>query len=82
MSLAVHGAEVCFLSSGLLSTQDNPNFLFLINQLFFSPPLPVTPPSVQPVSPPMAVSTSLAADLEGLTLTDSALVPSVSWRRT
>ncbi|XP_023973181.1 AP-3 complex subunit beta-2 isoform X4 [Physeter macrocephalus] len=36
-----------------------------------------TPPSVQPVSPPMAVSTSLAADLEGLTLTDSPLVPSL-----
>lgn len=44
-----------------------------------SPPLPVTPPSVQPVSPPMVVSTSLAADLEGLTLTDTSLVPSVSW---
>ncbi|CAO2613999.1 AP-3 complex subunit beta-2 [Lemmus lemmus] len=41
-----------------------------------------TPPSIQPVSPPMVVSTSLAADLEGLTLTDSALVPSVSWGRT
>lgn len=27
----------------------------------------------------MVVSTSLAADLEGLTLTDSSLVPSVSW---
>lgn len=38
----------------------------------------VTPPSVQPVSPPTVVSTSLAADLEGLTLTDSPLVPSVS----
>ncbi|XP_032956192.1 AP-3 complex subunit beta-2 isoform X1 [Rhinolophus ferrumequinum] len=36
-----------------------------------------TPPSVQPVSPPMVVSTSLAADLEGLTLTDSPLVPSL-----
>ncbi|ELK18306.1 AP-3 complex subunit beta-2 isoform X1 [Pteropus alecto] len=36
-----------------------------------------TPPSVQPVSPPTAVSTSLAADLEGLTLTDSPLVPSL-----
>ncbi|XP_066211862.1 AP-3 complex subunit beta-2 isoform X2 [Saccopteryx leptura] len=36
-----------------------------------------TPPSVQPVSPPLAVSTSLAADLEGLTLTDSPLVPSL-----
>ncbi|KAK7798868.1 hypothetical protein U0070_014245 [Myodes glareolus] len=36
-----------------------------------------TPPSIQPVSPPMVVSTSLAADLEGLTLTDSALVPSL-----
>ncbi|KAG8516388.1 AP-3 complex subunit beta-2, partial [Galemys pyrenaicus] len=35
-----------------------------------------TPPSVQPVSPPAVVSTSLAADLEGLTLTDSPLVPS------
>ncbi|KAF6076572.1 adaptor related protein complex 3 subunit beta 2 [Phyllostomus discolor] len=35
------------------------------------------PPSVQPVSPPAAVSTSLAADLEGLTLTDSPLVPSL-----
>ncbi|XP_055969902.1 AP-3 complex subunit beta-2 [Sorex fumeus] len=34
-------------------------------------------PSVQPVSPPAAVSSSLAADLEGLTLTDSPLVPSV-----
>ncbi|KAJ1069597.1 hypothetical protein K5549_006181 [Capra hircus] len=37
----------------------------------------VTPPSVQPVSPPTVVSTSLAADLEGLTLTDSPLVPSL-----
>uniref|UniRef100_A0A2K5LLX0 AP-3 complex subunit beta n=1 Tax=Cercocebus atys TaxID=9531 RepID=A0A2K5LLX0_CERAT len=37
----------------------------------------VTPPSVQPVSPPAIVSTSLAADLEGLTLTDSTLVPSL-----
>nr|KAF6408953.1 adaptor related protein complex 3 subunit beta 2 [Rousettus aegyptiacus] len=36
-----------------------------------------TPPSVQPVSPSTAVSTSLAADLEGLTLTDSPLVPSL-----
>uniref|UniRef100_A0A2I3GEB7 AP-3 complex subunit beta n=1 Tax=Nomascus leucogenys TaxID=61853 RepID=A0A2I3GEB7_NOMLE len=36
-----------------------------------------TPPSVQPVSPPAIVSTSLAADLEGLTLTDSTLVPSL-----
>ncbi|XP_062946595.1 AP-3 complex subunit beta-2 isoform X3 [Cynocephalus volans] len=36
-----------------------------------------TPPSVQPVSPSMVVSTSLAADLEGLTLTDSSLVPSL-----
>uniref|UniRef100_A0A8D2B5R6 AP-3 complex subunit beta n=1 Tax=Sciurus vulgaris TaxID=55149 RepID=A0A8D2B5R6_SCIVU len=36
-----------------------------------------TPPSIQPVSPPMVVSTSLAADLEGLTLTDSSLVPSL-----
>ncbi|EDM08687.1 adaptor-related protein complex 3, beta 2 subunit (predicted), isoform CRA_b [Rattus norvegicus] len=36
-----------------------------------------TSPSVQPVSPPMVVSTSLAADLEGLTLTDSSLVPSL-----
>ncbi|XP_045052396.1 AP-3 complex subunit beta-2 isoform X6 [Desmodus rotundus] len=35
------------------------------------------PPSVQPMSPPTAVSTSLAADLEGLTLTDSPLVPSL-----
>ncbi|XP_053514916.1 AP-3 complex subunit beta-2 isoform X2 [Artibeus jamaicensis] len=35
------------------------------------------PPSIQPVSPPAAVSTSLAADLEGLTLTDSPLVPSL-----
>lgn len=30
------------------------------------------------MSPPTVVSTSLAADLEGLTLTDSPLVPSVS----
>uniref|UniRef100_F7E0R1 AP-3 complex subunit beta n=1 Tax=Equus caballus TaxID=9796 RepID=F7E0R1_HORSE len=36
-----------------------------------------TPPSVQPLSPPTVVSTSLAADLEGLTLTDSPLVPSL-----
>ncbi|XP_057578323.1 AP-3 complex subunit beta-2 isoform X1 [Hippopotamus amphibius kiboko] len=36
-----------------------------------------TPSSVQPVSPPTVVSTSLAADLEGLTLTDSPLVPSL-----
>uniref|UniRef100_A0A8C3YL93 AP-3 complex subunit beta n=1 Tax=Catagonus wagneri TaxID=51154 RepID=A0A8C3YL93_9CETA len=36
-----------------------------------------TPPSIQPVSPPAAVSTSLAADLEGLTLTDSPLAPSL-----
>nr|XP_027777057.1 AP-3 complex subunit beta-2 isoform X3 [Marmota flaviventris] len=36
-----------------------------------------TPPSIQPVSPPTVVSTSLAADLEGLTLTDSSLVPSL-----
>uniref|UniRef100_A0A7N5KDQ4 AP-3 complex subunit beta n=1 Tax=Ailuropoda melanoleuca TaxID=9646 RepID=A0A7N5KDQ4_AILME len=36
-----------------------------------------TPPSVQPVSPPTIVSTSLATDLEGLTLTDSPLVPSL-----
>ncbi|XP_016071144.1 PREDICTED: AP-3 complex subunit beta-2 [Miniopterus natalensis] len=36
-----------------------------------------TPPSVQPVSPPTVVSSSLAADLEGLTLTDSPLVPSL-----
>uniref|UniRef100_A0A8C5VLY7 AP-3 complex subunit beta n=1 Tax=Microcebus murinus TaxID=30608 RepID=A0A8C5VLY7_MICMU len=36
-----------------------------------------TAPSVQPVSPPTVVSSSLAADLEGLTLTDSALVPSL-----
>nr|KAF6399112.1 adaptor related protein complex 3 subunit beta 2 [Molossus molossus] len=35
------------------------------------------PPSIQPVSPAAAVSTSLAADLEGLTLTDSPLVPSL-----
>ncbi|KAM9063627.1 AP-3 complex subunit beta-2 isoform 4-T4 [Sarcophilus harrisii] len=31
-----------------------------------------TPPSVQPVSPPKVVSTSLVTDLEGLTLTDSS----------
>ncbi|XP_021120531.1 AP-3 complex subunit beta-2 isoform X2 [Heterocephalus glaber] len=36
-----------------------------------------TPSSVQPVSPPTVVSTSLATDLEGLTLTDSSLVPSL-----
>ncbi|XP_049708466.1 AP-3 complex subunit beta-2 isoform X2 [Elephas maximus indicus] len=36
-----------------------------------------TPPSVQAVSPPTIVSTSLATDLEGLTLTDSSLVPSL-----
>ncbi|XP_021536256.1 AP-3 complex subunit beta-2 isoform X3 [Neomonachus schauinslandi] len=36
-----------------------------------------TPPSVQPVSPSTIVSTSLATDLEGLTLTDSPLVPSL-----
>ncbi|XP_012511980.1 PREDICTED: AP-3 complex subunit beta-2 isoform X3 [Propithecus coquereli] len=36
-----------------------------------------TPPSVQPVSPPAVVSSSLAADLEGLTLTDSSLAPSL-----
>ncbi|KAM6200913.1 AP-3 complex subunit beta-2 isoform 3-T3 [Rhynchocyon petersi] len=36
-----------------------------------------TPPSVQPVSPPTIVSTSLVTDLEGLTLTDSSLVPSL-----
>nr|KAF6270131.1 adaptor related protein complex 3 subunit beta 2 [Myotis myotis] len=36
-----------------------------------------TPPSAQPVSPPTVVSSSLAADLEGLTLTDSPLVPSL-----
>ncbi|KAM5292452.1 AP-3 complex subunit beta-2 isoform 5-T5 [Ctenodactylus gundi] len=36
-----------------------------------------TPPSVQPVSPPTVVSTSLATDLEGLTLTDTSLVPSL-----
>ncbi|XP_003784653.1 AP-3 complex subunit beta-2 isoform X4 [Otolemur garnettii] len=36
-----------------------------------------TPPNVQPVSPPTVVSSSLAADLEGLTLTDSSLVPSL-----
>ncbi|XP_062062298.1 AP-3 complex subunit beta-2 isoform X2 [Lepus europaeus] len=36
-----------------------------------------TPPSVQPVSPPTVVSVSLAADLEGLTLTDTSLVPSL-----
>ncbi|XP_007943306.1 AP-3 complex subunit beta-2 [Orycteropus afer afer] len=36
-----------------------------------------TPPSVQPVSSPTIVSTSLATDLEGLTLTDSSLVPSL-----
>ncbi|XP_021570149.1 AP-3 complex subunit beta-2 isoform X3 [Carlito syrichta] len=36
-----------------------------------------TTPSVQPVSSPTVVSTSLAADLEGLTLTDASLVPSL-----
>ncbi|ELK31591.1 AP-3 complex subunit beta-2, partial [Myotis davidii] len=36
-----------------------------------------TPPSAQPVSPPTVVSSSLAADLEGLTLTDSPLMPSL-----
>ncbi|XP_010619457.2 AP-3 complex subunit beta-2 [Fukomys damarensis] len=36
-----------------------------------------TTPSAQPVSPPAVVSTSLATDLEGLTLTDSSLVPSL-----
>ncbi|XP_006885197.1 PREDICTED: AP-3 complex subunit beta-2 isoform X2 [Elephantulus edwardii] len=36
-----------------------------------------TPPSVQPVSPPTIVSTSLVTDLEGLTLTDASLVPSL-----
>ncbi|XP_060035483.1 AP-3 complex subunit beta-2 isoform X4 [Erinaceus europaeus] len=36
-----------------------------------------TPPSVQPAPPPTAVSSSLAADLEGLTLTDSPLLPSL-----
>ncbi|KAK2489013.1 hypothetical protein MC885_003729 [Smutsia gigantea] len=36
-----------------------------------------TPPAVQPVSPPTVVSASLAADLEGLTLTESPLVPSL-----
>ncbi|XP_042527693.1 AP-3 complex subunit beta-2 isoform X2 [Dipodomys spectabilis] len=36
-----------------------------------------TPPSVQPVSPATVVSASLVADLEGLTLTDSSLVPSL-----
>lgn len=41
----------------------------------------VSAPSVQPVSPPVTVSSSLAADLEGLNLTDSPLVPSVSGLR-
>ncbi|KAM9183257.1 AP-3 complex subunit beta-2 isoform 5-T5 [Dugong dugon] len=36
-----------------------------------------TPPSVQAVSSPTIVSTSLVTDLEGLTLTDSSLVPSL-----
>ncbi|XP_004594651.2 AP-3 complex subunit beta-2 [Ochotona princeps] len=34
-------------------------------------------PSIQPVSPPTVLSRSLAADLEGLTLTDTSLVPSL-----
>uniref|UniRef100_A0A4X2L745 AP-3 complex subunit beta n=1 Tax=Vombatus ursinus TaxID=29139 RepID=A0A4X2L745_VOMUR len=37
----------------------------------------VTPPSIQPVSPPRVVSNSLVTDLEGLTLTDSSLAPSL-----
>uniref|UniRef100_A0A8C9PBD3 AP-3 complex subunit beta n=1 Tax=Spermophilus dauricus TaxID=99837 RepID=A0A8C9PBD3_SPEDA len=41
------------------------------------PNVSFTPLSIQPVSPPTVVSTSLAADLEGLTLTDSSLVPSL-----
>ncbi|XP_036787818.2 AP-3 complex subunit beta-2 isoform X1 [Manis pentadactyla] len=36
-----------------------------------------TPPTVPPVSPATVVSASLAADLEGLTLTESPLVPSL-----
>ncbi|XP_044518646.1 AP-3 complex subunit beta-2 isoform X1 [Gracilinanus agilis] len=36
-----------------------------------------TPPSIQPVSPPRVVSNSLVTDLEGLTLTDSSLAPSL-----
>ncbi|XP_074089171.1 AP-3 complex subunit beta-2 isoform X1 [Macrotis lagotis] len=35
------------------------------------------PPSIQPVSPPRVVSNSLVTDLEGLTLTDSSLAPSL-----
>lgn len=43
VSLAVHGAEFCSLGSGLLSTQDNPKFLFLVNRLSFSPSPPSYP---------------------------------------
>lgn len=78
MCLAVHGAE--------LSVPGALGSLFNRSQFHFAPPSSwsssstptVTPPSVQPLSPPTVVSTSLAADLEGLTLTDSPLVPSVS----
>lgn len=78
MCLAVRGAEPC--APRTLGSLLNPS-QFYIACPSSSPPSStptVTPPSVQPVSPPTIVSTSLATDLEGLTLTDSPLVPSVS----
>jgi hypothetical protein len=74
---AVHGAERLLLRPWAPhTTQTTPTLPLPHHSLFY----PVTPSSVQPVSPPMVMSTSLAADLEGLTLTDSSLVPSVSGR--
>uniref|UniRef100_A0A8C0R1V5 AP-3 complex subunit beta n=1 Tax=Canis lupus dingo TaxID=286419 RepID=A0A8C0R1V5_CANLU len=77
MCLAVRGAEPC--APRTLGSLLNPS-QFHIACPSSSPPSStptVTPPSVQPVSPPTIVSTSLATDLEGLTLTDSPLVPSL-----
>lgn len=74
---AVHGADCQPLSPGPpLKPSQSP---FASPSWWSSPFAPtVTPPTVQPVSPPTVVSASLAADLEGLTLTESPLVPSVS----
>lgn len=46
---------------------------------FLPPPHPaVTPPPPQPIPSSSIVSTSLVTDLEGLTLTDTSLTPTVS----
>lgn len=72
----VRGAEL--LSPGAQGSLLNPSQCTQVSPWSFSSTPTVPSPSIQPVSPPTVLSTSLAADLEGLTLTDTSLVPSVS----